>query len=111
MACFPQLPVELPLKNRAASTNRQDSIHLCHFSLTAPKIGRMSPETQIELIAERVERLLRRHEELMQHHAALKQELEQMRQQRDAFAQRLTHATERLDALLAQLPPHPGDPA
>ncbi len=71
----------------------------------------MSPETQIDLIAERVERLLLRHAELLQRNAALTQELEQARLQRDGYAQRLASATERLDALLAQLPLQEGDPA
>jgi cell division protein ZapB len=71
----------------------------------------MSSETQIDQIAERVERLLLRHAELQQRNAALARELEQARQQRDALEQRLASAAARLDLLLAQLPRPEGDPA
>ena len=69
----------------------------------------MSSQTQIDQIADRVERLLLHHAELQLRNRELERELEQLGQERDALRQRLQLATGRLDALLEQLPLPVGD--
>ncbi len=64
----------------------------------------MPSQTQIDQIADRVERLLLRHAELQLRNRELERELQQRTQERDALRQRLQFATARLDALLEQLP-------
>lgn len=69
----------------------------------------MSSQTQIDQIADRVERLLLHHAELQLRNRELERELEQLGQERDALRQRLQLASGRLDALLEQLPLPVGD--
>jgi cell division protein ZapB len=74
----------------------------------------MSKTTQIEQIAERVERLLLRHEELQRTNALLSAQVEALTHERDSLKSRLGAARARVDALLARLPtsvadtPHKG---
>jgi len=69
----------------------------------------MSSQTQIDQIADRVERLLQHHAELQLRNRELERELQQLTQQRDALRERLQQASERLDALLEKLPLPVGD--
>ncbi len=64
----------------------------------------MANPTQIDQIAERVERLLVRHEELQRTNALLAQQVATLIQERDALKSRLTAARARVDALLERLP-------
>ena len=64
----------------------------------------MSKSTQIELLAERVERLLLRHEELQRTNALLSAQVEALAHERDSLKSRLGAARARVDALLARLP-------
>jgi uncharacterized protein (TIGR02449 family) len=64
----------------------------------------MSKSTQIEQIAERVERLLLRHEELQRTNALLSAQVEALAHERDSLKSRLGAARARVDALLARLP-------
>lgn len=64
----------------------------------------MSKSTQIEQIAERVERLLLRHEELQRTNALLSAQVEALARERDSLKSRLGAARARVDALLARLP-------
>lgn len=64
----------------------------------------MSKSTQIEQIAERVERLLLRHEELQRTNALLSAQVEALVHERDSLKSRLGAARARVDALLARLP-------
>lgn len=61
--------------------------------------------SQIEELTERVERLILRHEELRRTNALLAQQLAHVEQERDAMRSRLQAARQRIDALLARLPP------
>jgi len=64
----------------------------------------MSNQSQIDQIAERVERLLLRHAELQRTNALLTQQVESVTQERDSLKSRLSAARARVDALLDRLP-------
>jgi uncharacterized protein (TIGR02449 family) len=64
----------------------------------------MPKSTQIEQIAERVERLLLRHEELQRTNALLSAQVEALAHERDSLKSRLGAARARVDALLVRLP-------
>ena len=64
----------------------------------------MSNQTQIDQIAERVERLLLRHEELQRTNALLSEQVNVLTQERDSLRSRLSAARARVDALLERLP-------
>jgi cell division protein ZapB len=64
----------------------------------------MASATQIEQIAERVERLLVRHEELQRTNALLVAQVETLTGERDSLRSRLAAARARVDALLERLP-------
>jgi cell division protein ZapB len=64
----------------------------------------MSTQSQIELIAERVERLLVRHAELQRTNELLSSQLASLTQERDSLKSRLAAARARVDALLDRLP-------
>lgn len=60
--------------------------------------------SQIDELAERVERLLVRYEELQRTNALLEQQLTGMTAERDSLRSRLSAARARIDALLERLP-------
>ena len=64
----------------------------------------MSTQSQIELIAERVERLLLRHAELQRTNDLLNSQVTSLTQERDSLKSRLAAARARVDALLDRLP-------
>ncbi len=64
----------------------------------------MSNPSQIDQIAERVERLLVRYEELQRINALLSAQVEVLTQERDSLKSRLGAARARVDALLERLP-------
>lgn len=64
----------------------------------------MPNQTQIEQIAERVERLLLRYEELQRTNALLGEQVSLLTQERDSLRSRLSAARARVDALLERLP-------
>lgn len=64
----------------------------------------MSNQTQIDQIAERVERLLVRYDELQRTNTLLAQQVEALSQERDSLKSRLGAARARVDALLERLP-------
>lgn len=64
----------------------------------------MPSASQIDLVAERVERLLVRYEELQRTNALLAEQLEVLTQERDSLKSRLSAARARVDALLERLP-------
>ncbi|MDD1751191.1 MAG: hypothetical protein LUO89_15115, partial [Methanothrix sp.] len=64
----------------------------------------MPTASQIDQIAERVERLLVRYEELQRTNALLAQQVEALTQERDSLKSRLAAARARVDALLERLP-------
>jgi uncharacterized protein (TIGR02449 family) len=64
----------------------------------------MTNTTQIDQIAERVERLLVRHEELQRTNALLAQQLQEVSHERDLLKSRLGAARHRIDALIDRLP-------
>jgi chromosome segregation ATPase len=70
----------------------------------------MANTSQIEQIAERVERLLVRYEELQRTNALLERQLELVTHERDSLKSRLGAARARVDALLDRLP-ETADPA
>ena len=63
--------------------------------------------SQIEELADRVERLLLRHEELQRTNALLKTELVGTTSERDNLRSRLNAARSRIDTLLERLPREP----
>jgi len=67
----------------------------------------MPSASQLELIAERVERLLVRYEELQRTNTLLVQQVEALTQERDSLRSRLSAARARVDALLERLPETP----
>ena len=67
----------------------------------------MASPSQIEQIAERVDRLLLRHEELRRTNALLADQVAQLTQERDSLKSRLSAARSRVDALLERLPDMP----
>ena len=64
----------------------------------------MTNTTQIDQIAERVERLLVRHEELQRTNALLAQQVQELSHERDLLKSRLGAARHRIDALIDRLP-------
>ena len=64
----------------------------------------MSNQTQIDQIAERVERLLLRYEELQRTNVLLSEQVHVLTQERDSLRSRLSAARARVDALLERLP-------
>ena len=64
----------------------------------------MSNQSQIDQIAERVERLLLRHAELQRTNSLLSSQIEALTQERDSLKSRLGAARARVDALLDRLP-------
>ena len=64
----------------------------------------MSNVSQIDQVADRVERLLVRHEELQRTNALLLAQIETLTQERDSLKSRLSAARARVDALLERLP-------
>ena len=64
----------------------------------------MASSSQIDQIAERVERLLLRHEELQRTNALLVEQVQALTQERDSLKSRLSAARSRVDALLERLP-------
>ncbi|MEO8653915.1 MAG: cell division protein ZapB [Ramlibacter sp.] len=64
----------------------------------------MPSASQIDQIAERVERLLVRYEELQRTNALLAQQVEALTAERDSLKSRLAAARSRVDALLERLP-------
>jgi cell division protein ZapB len=64
----------------------------------------MPSSSQIDQIAERVERLLVRYEELQRTNALLTEQVEKLTQERDSLKSRLSAARSRVDALLERLP-------
>jgi uncharacterized protein (TIGR02449 family) len=64
----------------------------------------MSNPSQIDQIAERVERLLVRYEELQRTNVLLGAQLDAITQERDSLKSRLGAARARVDALLERLP-------
>jgi cell division septum initiation protein DivIVA len=67
----------------------------------------MPNTSQIDQIAERVERLLVRHQELQRTNALLAAQVESLTTERDSYKSRLGAARARVDALLDRLP-NPG---
>ena len=96
------LPVELQHVNHTASTNGGI---LC-FSPVAQPYNHvpMPQQSQIDQIAERVERLLLRHAELQRTNSLLASQIEALTQERDSLKSRLGAARARVDALLDRLP-------
>jgi len=64
----------------------------------------MSNPSQIDQIAERVERLLVRYEELQRTNTLLSEQVNALSQERDSLKSRLSAARARVDALLQRLP-------
>jgi uncharacterized protein (TIGR02449 family) len=64
----------------------------------------MSNPSQIDQIADRVERLLVRHEEMQRTNALLNAQVESLTTERDSLKSRLGAARARVDALLERLP-------
>jgi uncharacterized protein (TIGR02449 family) len=96
------LPVELRHVNHTASTN---SFILRRTGLAKPyNATLMSNQTQIDQIADRVERLLVRYGELQRTNALLTTQVETLAHERDSLKSRLGAARARVDALLERLP-------
>lgn len=68
----------------------------------------MTPQSSLDLIAERVERLLVRHEESQRTNALLAQQVAALTQERDSLRLRLHAARSRVDALIERLPANQG---
>ena len=66
--------------------------------------SRRSPMSQIEELADRVERLLLRHEEVQRTNALLREQLAAVAHERDNLRSRLNAARSRIDVLLDRLP-------
>jgi ABC-type phosphate transport system auxiliary subunit len=64
----------------------------------------MSNPSQIDQIAERVERLLLRYAEVQRTNQLLAKQVEVLTQERDSLKSRLSAARSRVDALLERLP-------
>ena len=60
--------------------------------------------TQLQQLAERVERLLLRHEELQRTNALLNQQVQSLSAERDSLKSRLSAARTRIDHLIDRLP-------
>jgi cell division protein ZapB len=67
--------------------------------------------SNLQDLAERVERLVLRHEELKRASALLEQQLGAVTAERDSLKSRLAAARARIDALLARLPADDGSSA
>lgn len=63
----------------------------------------MAQPSQIDQIAERVERLLVRHDELQRTNALLTEQVNALTQERDSLKSRLSAARARVEALLERL--------
>jgi chromosome segregation ATPase len=96
------LPVELRRVNHTASTN--GVILRCPGFRKPYNEASMSNQTQIDQIAERVERLLVRHAELQRTNALLSSQVDALTHERDSLKSRLNAARARVDALLERLP-------
>ncbi len=73
--------------------------------LHKPYNGRlMSKPSQIDQVAERVERLLVRYEELRRTNALLTEQVDALTHERDSLKSRLHAARARVDALIQRLP-------
>ncbi|MDT8991778.1 DUF904 domain-containing protein [Curvibacter sp. APW13] len=64
----------------------------------------MSNPSQIDQVAERVERLLLRYEELRRTNALLNEQVAALTHERDSLRSRLQAARARVDALIQRLP-------
>jgi cell division protein ZapB len=64
----------------------------------------MANQTQIDQVAERVERLLVRYQELQRTNALLQTQVQTLTQERDTLRSRLSAARARVDALIDKLP-------
>ena len=64
----------------------------------------MSNQSQIDQIAERIERLLVRHAELQRTNVLLSDQITSLTHERDSLKSRLAAARARVDALLDRLP-------
>jgi len=64
----------------------------------------MPSASQIDQVAERVERLLVRYEELQRTNTLLAEQVEVLTSERDSLKSRLSAARARVDALLERLP-------
>ena len=64
----------------------------------------MANPTQLDQLAERIERLLVRYEELQRTNVLLGDQVESLTQERDSLKSRLGAARARVDALLERLP-------
>ncbi len=96
------LPVELRHANHTASTNVFD---FTRDAAAKPyNRSRMPSASQVDKIAERVERLLLRYEELQRTNALLAEQVEVLTHERDSLKSRLAAARSRVDALLERLP-------
>jgi cell division protein ZapB len=67
--------------------------------------------SQLQDLADRVERLLLRHQELQRTQQLLDQQLAAVTQERDSLRSRLNAARGRIDALLERLPAEAGNRA
>jgi cell division protein ZapB len=67
--------------------------------------------SQLQDLADRVERLLLRHQELQRTQQLLDQQLAAVTQERDSLRSRLNAARGRIDALLERLPAEAGNGA
>ena len=70
----------------------------------APGQPAFAPMSQIEELAERVERMLLRHEEVQRTNALLREQLSAVTHERDNLRSRLNAARSRIDVLLERLP-------
>jgi len=70
----------------------------------------MSNQSQIDQIAERIERLLLRHAELQRTNSLLADQVGNLTNERDSLKSRLAAARARVDALLDRLPEVNGGP-
>ena len=96
------LPVELSCVNHRASTNNEE-----FTSVNRPGLYNQTPMSnlsQIDQIADRVERLLVRHKELQRTNALLQAQVASLTTERDSLKSRLGAARARVDALLERLP-------
>ena len=94
--------------NAFTSTNESHSMQVVGPGATptipaTPQLRR-SPMSQIEELADRVERLLLRHEEVQRTNALLREQLAAVAHERDNLRSRLNAARSRIDVLLERLP-------
>ncbi len=69
----------------------------------------MSPQSSLDLIAERVDRLLLRQEELQRTNVLLAEQVAALTQERESLRSRLSAARARVDALIERLPANQGE--